>query len=756
MSELQARIPLHVENPDWVPLPAEKGLLLLDGFDEVWLHRDRFANWFKYLKDLGHRVIISSTEADLPERLGFHDCKVWTLVPGTEELKEMLSRFWPNNEEIQAQIWQQAQGFSAPLTPFWLGLLCLCQKAEKIPLPLSPTVLMRSFSEMHEKQGHSLFTHPLFQAWFCALSIHENMTPEERDWFISDKCPVWHTEMEKWGWTPTPPSSWEERWACLQQSHLLSLSEQEELCWHPQSHWFGQTQAVKQIPEYPWMFLHEVRWQPVLIFLIGLDLERSQDTQLSFENTLCSRILKGELTEIHQVLKPWHFNSKTALMGLNMALVPPEWIGNLISALNDDPWEGWRLLEELPLPQGRTHFEHLLFKATEDVQRLRAINALALLPFEQNLDSLLHTLFQDKDPDVRIHAILALEQFPFEQIREPLLQAMHEDKDREVQFFAARTLVQKGSDQPLDFLLRTLLENTQSEDRSEALHALAMIHSDQVYPALVKALEQDPVFYVRSAAAEALRFLPGPNTHSLLHQTFEHEENASVKWALAFALGKLKNPASLQPFLSALQHENPDTRSAAIFALTLLEAKAAIPEMILLLQTEPDPQVRAYFVAALGDLQAETAGPYLAKLLLQDPDAGVRKRATQALGSLAHIQASTALIRALLTDTDAKVRCEAIESLSALAQVGYLHAHPPLIQALLTDVDPEVKTAAAFALAHLGVKLGILPLLDHLTASTKHSLSSHHWDYLLRQWIRSQALYLVPTQQVPPPTLPDF
>jgi HEAT repeat protein len=147
-------------------------------------------------------------------------------------------------------------------------------------------------------------------------------------------------------------------------------------------------------------------------------------------------------------------------------------------------------------------------------------------------------------------------------------------------------------------------------------------------------------------------------------------------------------------------------------------AKAAVPTLIEVLQTDPSMSVRGETSSALGHIGpgAEAAVPALIAFLMSIDGGYERTYAASALGDIGQHseQAVPVLIEALQHDEEPVVR-----HLSARALAGFGAKASPAIPALIgaiKDGDKEMRESAAYGLEHIpGSASEIKPLTDLLS-----------------------------------------
>ena len=160
---------------------------------------------------------------------------------------------------------------------------------------------------------------------------------------------------------------------------------------------------------------------------------------------------------------------------------------------------------------------------------------------------------------------------------------------------------------------------------------------------------------------------------------------------IIFALTELNAKEAIPELLKLLKDEDITVRYISAFGLGLLQSKEAIPELLNLLEGT-DNKVRSASAVALGLLKSKKAIHQLLKLL-KEGDNFVRTSCIFALSALNAKEAIPELLN-LLKDTDSKVRSASANSLGLLQSK---EAIPELLN-LLKDKDSDVRKASADAL----------------------------------------------------------
>lgn len=271
---------------------------------------------------------------------------------------------------------------------------------------------------------------------------------------------------------------------------------------------------------------------------------------------------------------------------------------------------------------------------------------------------------------------------------------------------AVSALVQSGDRDAVPLLAGALLSDPAPFVRRAAAEGFADLHSAAAVPALRQAALSDPTPSIRWAAGASLvqwslaeraiieHLLSDP--HTLAAAAISLQE-ASKAGSFPRALGPLVHTALMGAFPDRKTY-NVVERAAMVKTLGRLGVTNAIP---LLLQTlnaiAEDPFVRGAAAFALGLIKAAEAVPDLITALHSDQDA-IQLSAAGALGLLGDTRAIEPLSQLLRTATSAEVRAVAA---SALASFG-VAVVPLLAQTLQSDPSPAVRQAALQGLARLG------------------------------------------------------
>jgi HEAT repeat protein len=190
-----------------------------------------------------------------------------------------------------------------------------------------------------------------------------------------------------------------------------------------------------------------------------------------------------------------------------------------------------------------------------------------------------------------------------------------------------------------------LLKDPDGEVRSMAATAVGN-HGEAVLPgvpALIAQLKGDKHKEARETAARALGRIGKAvksNRDALepLAQAAEKDADPVTRVVALGALAMMEKdvPAQVTALRKYLHHEEPLVRMKACHALGMLgtDAKAAAPEIILVLEQETDAHRRGYVARSLGNTGDPKSLPALYKAIKKETDAGARGEMRGAIAKL--------------------------------------------------------------------------------------------------------------------------
>lgn len=190
-----------------------------------------------------------------------------------------------------------------------------------------------------------------------------------------------------------------------------------------------------------------------------------------------------------------------------------------------------------------------------------------------------------------------------------------------------------------------LLKDSDGEVRSMAATAVGT-HGEAALPgvpALIAQLKGDSHKEARETAARALgrigkavktnRDAVGP-----LSEAAEKDADPVTRVVAHGALAMMEKdvPGQIAALRKYLHHDEPLVRMKACHALGMLGtvAKAAAPEIVLVLEQETDPHRRGYIARSLGNTGDPESLPVLYKAIKKETDANARGEMRGAIGKL--------------------------------------------------------------------------------------------------------------------------
>jgi len=226
----------------------------------------------------------------------------------------------------------------------------------------------------------------------------------------------------------------------------------------------------------------------------------------------------------------------------------------------------------------------------------------------------------------------------------------------------------------------------------------------------------------RIAVARGAGQVRDPRLEPFLAAWLARETDANVRAEQIFALGQIGDPAAIPVLQDQLTADEPLLRARAAGALAKLGDDSVVIALLPLLD-DPDAGVRGAGLLAMARLRGRRAAPeeplppvlsaHLrddAARLLDDSDEGVRWRAAYALAEIDLPERFPLLAGASESDEDL-VRLFAIRGLGRLS--GDEDARLAILAATVAgDPDPHVAAAAGEALAGLGRREAVEPLLS--------------------------------------------
>ena len=288
--------------------------------------------------------------------------------------------------------------------------------------------------------------------------------------------------------------------------------------------------------------------------------------------------------------------------------------------------------DEAEPPDDRTRVERLIDELGDDSPVLRAAAAQALgRTRSPEAGPALIGALEDTAFEVRAAAADALGQIRYPQAVAALEVALA-DPEREVRLAAADALGRIGTRPAVEALARAL--RTADEGlRDRLVRSLRNVPDRSLLtPDLLEAAgieTDDPAAaYLAGSTGKA------EQVAALIDQL--GDSSARKRLAAVEALGWLKDSRAVEPVTERLSDktERPEIRQAAVVALSGLDARSAVPNLIEALRDD-NIEIRLTAAGVLGDLGDLRAVQPL-NAALQDPNPAVRAAAANSLRRLGH------------------------------------------------------------------------------------------------------------------------
>lgn len=251
-----------------------------------------------------------------------------------------------------------------------------------------------------------------------------------------------------------------------------------------------------------------------------------------------------------------------------------------------------------------------------------------------------------------------------------------------------------------------------------------------------------------SSAKEALTHISGSQMGALLAiRKLQSARNEEERRQAVETLGSGKNVLALDELLEALRDASLHVRERAATALGELGDERAVPGLIAVLR-DPAAGIAEAAAWALGRIGDERGVPALASMLEEGGEAegaaaahalgsiGTQRAADALLGYLERLEPGTAgyvasiavsalggigdrrAIPILLRLLPGARRCVKLAIIQAIGKLGDPAAVPAVVEVLDRETDPAVLTRATVALAEIGAREAVGPLLRQLGSAS--------------------------------------
>jgi HEAT repeat protein len=336
--------------------------------------------------------------------------------------------------------------------------------------------------------------------------------------------------------------------------------------------------------------------------------------------------------------------------------------------------------------------------------RLRAVDLLPWLEAKESVPQVTKLLL-DREGGVRGIAVAALAKLEGRPATRKFLLVLKMDPAPWVRLQAARALAEVRAPESLPVTLQ-LLDDKDKTLRKGALEILEGTRAT-IEPSRILVFLGDPDLEVRILT---LRILGGLRARDAIPGITKllRDGQAQVRGAAASTLGLLGARASIPELLRLTDDPDHGVRSTVVQSLVWLDAREVIPKLRKVLKEESSP-LRWPYCDALAEFGAREAVPELVELLGQ-ANIGLAIKSTRSLAKLGAPESIPAL-RKLLDHPHRNLRWEAA---LALAELGSGDAVPALLSYFQHGEGPCSCQEIHAALAALGAKEAILPLLAQL------------------------------------------
>jgi len=271
--------------------------------------------------------------------------------------------------------------------------------------------------------------------------------------------------------------------------------------------------------------------------------------------------------------------------------------------------------------------------------------------------------------------------------------------------------------------LCALLEKGDEADRCYVVRTLGTLRESAVLAALVERLHDDDID-VCVDAAEALGHMDDPAAIPPLLESLQGDPSGEVRTAVVEALGRFNDPQVVNALIDVVERRPEeleiegdwddwwDMQRHAVVALGRLQATAAVPTLVALLETEEGGDIEGETLLAL--TQLGTLGIHALQRRLTEGPTRQRSRAARALG-LAGDRATLPVLAKGLLDDEPEVRVAVLAALGRRQAGRYLSA----VLLALKDRSAAVRSKATEVVLLLAgsddeARELVVPLLDLL------------------------------------------
>lgn len=266
--------------------------------------------------------------------------------------------------------------------------------------------------------------------------------------------------------------------------------------------------------------------------------------------------------------------------------------------------------------------------------------------------------WRDLNPSARLSVLQALGLLADTQIEltfEAINRMALADLDSLVRVQAIENLWESEDPALVDPLLRALESGDSPQVRSAAAKALGTFvllgETHHLPPELIEAIKQgllranrdDPSDEVKDRSLESLGHSSQVGVSELIESAFGSESETRLQAALR-AMARSANSRWAEHVQSQLLHANPAVRQAAAQAVGEIDARAAVSELVELIE-DVDDRVRQAAIWSLGQLGGKLAEQTLANLLETAEDEAESTLIQDAIDNMDFVESTRALLR---------------------------------------------------------------------------------------------------------------
>jgi HEAT repeat protein len=244
---------------------------------------------------------------------------------------------------------------------------------------------------------------------------------------------------------------------------------------------------------------------------------------------------------------------------------------------------------------------------------LQSLVDIAEASFEVDFNPIFRLCLNDEDEVVRSRAIEGLWEDEDLTLAGLLVRLLRDDPSESVRAAAATSLGR--------FVLLGELEKIEA--------APAMMVEDALLGAIYDPHE---TLEVRRRAVESIAYSGQAQVQDIIEMAY-YDDEEKMRISAVFAMGRSFDPLWHEMVIAELDNPDPEMRYEAARACGELEASAALPDLIYLIEADPDPEVQEMAIWALGRIGGKEARRVL-EACCEIEDEALRQAAEEALDEL--------------------------------------------------------------------------------------------------------------------------